>query len=59
MKCERAILKLEGYRVVRFWNNDVMANIDGVLAAIDDCDRCRPRPPPPTPPRRKREGSGE
>jgi very-short-patch-repair endonuclease len=24
----------EGYRVVRFWNNDVTQNIDGVLAAM-------------------------
>ena len=23
-----------GYRVLRFWNNDVMANIDGVLQTI-------------------------
>jgi very-short-patch-repair endonuclease len=24
----------EGYRVIRFWNNDVMTNIDGVMAEI-------------------------
>ncbi|MEO5937746.1 MAG: endonuclease domain-containing protein [Sphingomonas sp.] len=24
----------EGYRVIRFWNNDVIGNIDGVIAAI-------------------------
>jgi len=24
----------EGYRVIRFWNNDVMGNLDGVIAAI-------------------------
>ncbi|QDZ06711.1 DUF559 domain-containing protein [Sphingomonas panacisoli] len=24
----------EGYRVVRFWNNDVMGNLDGVIAEI-------------------------
>lgn len=24
----------EGYRVFRFWNNDVLSNLDGVLAAI-------------------------
>jgi crossover junction endodeoxyribonuclease RuvC len=24
----------EGYRVIRFWNNDVMTNIDGVIAEI-------------------------
>ena len=27
-------LRSKGYRVLRFWNNDVMSNIDGVLAAI-------------------------
>jgi very-short-patch-repair endonuclease len=25
-----------GYRVVRFWNNDVLANTDGVLLTIRD-----------------------
>ena len=24
----------EGYRVIRFWNNDVLGNIDGVLITI-------------------------
>ena len=24
----------EGYRVIRFWNNDVIINIDGVILAI-------------------------
>ncbi|MCX8475216.1 MAG: DUF559 domain-containing protein [Sphingomonas sp.] len=24
----------EGYRVLRFWNNDVMSNIEGVMAEI-------------------------
>jgi very-short-patch-repair endonuclease len=27
-------LKTEGYRVIRFWNNDVMKNIDSVILAI-------------------------
>ena len=27
-------LEQEGFRVMRFWNNDVLANIDGVLQAI-------------------------
>jgi very-short-patch-repair endonuclease len=27
-------LQAQGYRVLRFWNNDVLANIDGVLEAI-------------------------
>ena len=28
-------LNAEGYRVLRFWNNDVMTNIAGVIAAIE------------------------
>jgi very-short-patch-repair endonuclease len=42
----------QGYRVLRFWNNDVLGNIDGVLeviqAAIDvtSLDRTGPSPPP-------------
>jgi very-short-patch-repair endonuclease len=27
-------LEHEGFRVIRFWNNDVLANIDGVLSSI-------------------------
>ena len=27
-------LKGEGYRVIRFWNNDVLTNLDGVLTLI-------------------------
>jgi very-short-patch-repair endonuclease len=29
-------LRNHGYRVLRFWNNDVIANVDGVLEAIVD-----------------------
>jgi very-short-patch-repair endonuclease len=29
-----AFLRSEGFRVLRFWNNDVMGNIDGVVAEI-------------------------
>ena len=29
-----AFLTAEGYRVLRFWNNDVLGNIDGVLTRI-------------------------
>src|SRR6476469_5365197 len=28
-------LASQGYRVLRFWNNDVLANMSGVLSAID------------------------
>ena len=29
-------LEAQGYRIRRFWNNEVIENIDGVLAAIAD-----------------------
>ncbi len=29
-----AFLKSNGYRVLRFWNNDVMGNVGGVVEAI-------------------------
>ena len=27
-------LQAEGYRVIRFWNNDVLGNADGVIARV-------------------------
>ncbi|MDJ0950228.1 MAG: endonuclease domain-containing protein [Alphaproteobacteria bacterium] len=30
-------LESEGYRVIRFWNNEVLANTEAVLHSIDDC----------------------
>ncbi|MBX9772973.1 MAG: endonuclease domain-containing protein [Xanthobacteraceae bacterium] len=51
-------LNSRGYRVIRFWNNDVIGNIDGVLttiqAALDDAAVAAP--PPPTPPRHASRG---
>ena len=44
-------LEAKGYRVVRFWNNDVLENTEGVLTAIGAVIE---GPPPLTPPRRKR-----
>lgn len=41
-------LEADGYRVLRFWNNDVLMNIDGVLEAI--LSAVSLLPPPPTPP---------
>ncbi|HEY8603054.1 endonuclease domain-containing protein [Tsuneonella suprasediminis] len=29
-----AWLEVQGFRVIRFWNNDVLTNADGVAAAI-------------------------
>ena len=31
-----AFLESQGYKVIRFWNNDVMNEIDNVIRAIDD-----------------------
>ena len=27
-------LELQGYKVIRFWNNDVLKNIDGIISEI-------------------------
>ncbi|TXH39223.1 MAG: endonuclease domain-containing protein [Rhodospirillaceae bacterium] len=35
-----AYLEAEGYRMLRFWNNDVLANIDGVLEALRSSLSC-------------------
>lgn len=35
-----------GYRMLRFWNNDVLENIDGVLALIVEALDNRPSPSP-------------
>src|SRR5215510_1877441 len=43
-------LEANGYLVLRFWNNDVMRNLDGVLEAIlSTLERQAPEPPHPTP----------
>jgi very-short-patch-repair endonuclease len=39
-------LESRGYRVIRFWNNDVLANIDGVVETIERAMRDRPSPGP-------------
>jgi very-short-patch-repair endonuclease len=42
-------LENEGYRVIRFWNNEVLENIEGVLITIQQAlNSC---PPPPAPAR--------
>ncbi len=36
-------LKAQGYRVQRFWNDEVLVNLDGVLELIRDiCNQRRP-----------------
>src|SRR6266849_3654471 len=37
-------LEARGYRVIRFWNNDVLANTEGVLRMILDALRAAPHP---------------
>ncbi len=41
-------LESEGYRVLRFWNNEVLGNIDGVLETIQSAVLSTPTPPLPT-----------
>ncbi len=41
-----AWLEARGYRVLRFWNNDVLGNIDGVLQVIQSTLALRQPPPP-------------
>ena len=46
-----------GYRVLRFWNNDVIENLSGVLSMIDTAVQAdRPPTPDPSPPQA---GGGE
>jgi very-short-patch-repair endonuclease len=40
-------LENEGYRILRFWNNDVLANPEGVYEAIKEALRHHPHPNPP------------
>jgi very-short-patch-repair endonuclease len=39
-------LNQEGYRVLRFWNNEVLSNTDGVLTAIQSAITSTPTPDP-------------
>ena len=40
-------LESEGYRVLRFWNNEVLGNIDGVPEVIQSACLTTPTPAPP------------
>ena len=46
-------LNAQGYRVLRFWNNEVIDNLDGVLTMIEEVLDNMPSPNPS----RRREGS--
>ena len=39
-------LESQGFRVLRFWNNDIFDNVDGVLSRIEQA-LIRENPPPP------------
>ena len=41
-----AVLNGMGYRVVRFWNNDVLGNLDGVLTSLLEELETHPHPDP-------------
>ena len=40
-------LQQQGYRVIRFWNSDVLENVEGVLGVIGEALTNRPSPTPP------------
>lgn len=40
-------LNEQGYSILRFWNNDINENLEGVLMAILDVLSQRPSPTPP------------
>ena len=46
-KMRTAALEARGYLVLRFWNNEVLQNMDGVLEVI--ASTARPVPPYPNP----------
>jgi len=46
-------IEAQGFAVLRFWNNEVLENIEGVVATIERALADRPSPNPS----RKREGS--
>ena len=53
------VLQAQGWRVIRFWNSDVMSNLDGVVETIlAEVERSpsSPRPSPPHSGRRGRAG---
>lgn len=42
-------LQQQGYRVIRFWNADVLENIEGVVTVIKEALKDRPSPDPSRP----------
>ena len=37
-------IEREGYRLIRFWNNDVMENLEGIIATIGEALQTTPLP---------------
>jgi very-short-patch-repair endonuclease len=55
-----AYLRENGYRVLRFWNNDVLSNTQGVLEVIAEAlAHVAPPTPDPSPPLASLVGGGE
>ena len=52
-----AYLNENGYRVLRFWNHDVLTNIEGVLELIVSAVTVSPPTPNPSPPQERGEGN--
>ena len=44
------VLEARGWRVIRFWNSDVMSNLEGVIATIVAEIEPTPSSPRPSPP---------
>jgi very-short-patch-repair endonuclease len=40
----RAIIRAEGYRVLRFWNNEVLGNAEGCARVLTDALAARSPP---------------
>ena len=53
-----ALLQALGYRVLRFWDNDALANTDGVLQRIAQAVRPASAGPSPRPSPQRGEGEG-
>ncbi|NWG26359.1 MAG: endonuclease domain-containing protein [Pseudorhodoplanes sp.] len=46
-KSRDAYLQREGFRILRFWNNDVLANLEGVMQSVCEAlDFDHPHPSP-------------
>lgn len=46
-----AYLEKQGFRVIRFWNNDVLNNINAVINELEQQVKIVEKPPPPTSPK--------